>query len=175
LAIAAGVLWALGLSGGLQVVRDNVVGLPAPSAPVFAQAPALWAAVRHYTAPGERVANNPSFLADSVRWPVNISWALLADRRSCYAGWNLARAFAPLPEAEIDAIDALFRRVFAGNATRDDVHQLAIHFDCRVAVVTPSDGAWLRDPFAASHYFRLVEEHAGKWRVYRIADDAGRE
>ncbi|MBV8119065.1 MAG: hypothetical protein JO081_03890 [Alphaproteobacteria bacterium] len=172
---ASCVVWALGLSGGLQVARDNVSGLPARSASVFAQAPALWAAVRRDTGPSERVANNPAFLADSVRWPVNISWALLADRRSCYAGWNLARAFAPLPEEKIDATDALFQRVFAGDGTRDDIRLLATDFDCHVVVLTPSDGAWLHDPFAASRYFRLVEEHAGKWRVYRIAGDAGRE
>ncbi|HUC70836.1 MAG TPA: hypothetical protein VMS01_06565 [Stellaceae bacterium] len=170
LAIAAAAFWALGIPGGLQIVRENAVGLPAPSAAIFSETPELWAAVRRHTAPDERVADNPLFLADSVRWPVNISWALLADRRSCYAGWNFARAFAPLPEAEIDRVNALFERVFAGDGTPDDIRHLATRFDCRAVVVTPSDGAWGRDPFAHNPYFHLVEEKADKWRIYRVVD-----
>ena len=99
--------------------------------------PELWAAVRRHTAPDERVANNPLFLADSVRWPVNISWALFADRRSCFAGWNLARAFVPLPGPEIDRINALFERVFAGAGSPQDIRDLATRYDCRVIVVDP--------------------------------------
>jgi hypothetical protein len=170
LATAAVAFWGLGIPGGLQIMKENAVGLPAPSAKSLAESPALWAAVRRRSAPDERVANNPLFLADSVRWPVNISWALLADRRSCYAGWNLARAFVPLPEPEIDRINALFERVFAGDAAPRDVRDLATQYRCRVIVVTSSDAAWRRDPFADSPYFRLVEEKPGKLRIYRVVD-----
>ena len=170
LAVGALVFWTMGIPGGLQITRENVAGLKTPSAAIFAGAPELWDAVRRHTAPDERVANNPSFLADSARWPVNISWALLADRRSCYAGWNLARAFVPLPGPEIDRISVLFKRVFAGDASSADIHDLATRFDCRVVVVTPSDGAWRRDLFANSTYFRLVEERVGRWRIYRAVD-----
>jgi hypothetical protein len=34
-------------------------------------------------------------------------------------------------------------------------------------VLTPQDGAWSRDPFAASALFTRVEEADGKWRIYR--------
>jgi hypothetical protein len=144
LAATALALWTLSIPGGLQVVRENAVGLPARSAAALAESPALWAAVRRHAAPDERVASDPSFLADSVRWPVSISWALLADRRSCWAGWNLARAFVPLPGSDIDRIDAQFERVFAGNAAPDDTRDLAARYSCRLAVVTPGDGAWRR-------------------------------
>jgi hypothetical protein len=167
--VAAG-LWLLGLPGGFEVARANIRGLTASSAAAFAKAPELWAAVRRHTAPDERVANNPADLADEVRWPVNIGWALLANRRSCFAGWNLARAFAPWPEAKIDRANALFERVFAGAGTADDIGSLATRFDCRVVVVTRRDGAWRRDPFAASPEFRLVEERTGRWRIYRRID-----
>jgi hypothetical protein len=170
LAAAALAWWALSIPGGLQIIRDNAVGLPARSAAALAESPALWEAVRRHAAPGERVANNPLFLADSVRWPVNISWALLADRRSCWAGWNLARAFVPLPGSEIDRINARFERVFAGDGAPDDTSDLALRHACRVAVVTPSDGAWRRDPFAKSSCFRLVETEPDKWRIYRVVD-----
>jgi hypothetical protein len=170
LAIAGLAFWLLGIPGGLRIIQENATGLHSPSAPLFAGAPELWAAVRRHTAPAERVANNPAFLADSVRWPVNLSWALLADRRSCSAGWNLARAFVPLPGPEIDRISALFKRVFAGHASPEEIRDLLVRFDCRVIVVTPSDGAWRRDVFAMSGYFRLVEERAGRWRIYRAAD-----
>lgn len=170
LALAAVALWALSLPGDLQIAADNAVGLTTPAASMFAQSPELWAAVRRHAVSDERVANNPLFLAREVRWPVNISWALLADRRSCYAGWNLGRAFIPLPEAEIDRIDALFTRVFAGRGSAADVHSLASRFDCRVIVVTARDGAWMRDPFATSPDFRLAEENPGRWRIYRVID-----
>ena len=91
--------------------------MPAAFGCDFAESPELWAAVRRHTAPDERVANNPLFLADSVRWPINISWALLADRRSCFAGWNLARAFVPLPEPRSTGSMRLFERVFAGDGS----------------------------------------------------------
>ena len=42
------------------------------------------------------IANNPLFLKDLTPWPVNISWALLANRSSCFAGREMAIAFAPL-------------------------------------------------------------------------------
>jgi hypothetical protein len=170
LAATALALWALSIPGGLQVVRQNAVGLPARSAAALAESPALWAAVRRHAAPDERVANDPSFLADSVRWPVNISWALLADRRSCWAGWNLARAFGPLPGSDIDRIDAQFERVFAGNAAPDDTRDLAARYSCRLAVVTPGDGAWRRDPFAKTSCFRLVEAMPDRWRIYRVVE-----
>jgi len=124
--------------------------------------------VRRHAAPDERIGSNPLFLADSVRWPVNISWALFANRRSCFAGWNLARAYVSLREAEIDRINALFERVFAGEAQPQDVQELARRYDCRVVVVSARDGAWSRDPFATSTYYRLVEESESKWRIYRV-------
>jgi hypothetical protein len=115
------------------------------------------------------VANNPLFLADMTPWPVNISWALLANRRSCYAGRDLALPFAPLTRQRREAVDAQFVRVFAGDARPDDLRELATQYGCRLAVVTAPDGAWTRDPFAAHPFYRLVEADAA-WRIYRVAD-----
>jgi hypothetical protein len=160
---------ALGLPDGVEIFQANATGTLRASAALLAETPALWADVRRHAAPDERVANNPLFLADSVGWPINISWALLANRRSCYAGWNLARPFVALPGPEIDRIDVLFLRVFAGDGAPEDVRDLATRYDCRVVVVAASDGAWRRDPFAASRYYRLVEEKA-QWRIYRVVE-----
>ncbi len=173
LALAAIACWAIGVPGGLRIAEANAVGVPAASAAILARSPELWDAVRRHTAPDERIANNPLFVADSVRWPVNISWALFADRRSCYAGWNLARAFVPLPGPQIDRINALFEGVFAGAGSPQDIRDLATRYDCRVIVLTPGDGAWRRDPFAGSRYFHLVEEKPGRWRIYRVVGGAG--
>ena len=74
--------------------------------------------MRRYAGPDARIANNPLFLSDITPWPVNISWALLADRSSCFAGRELALAFAPLPPQRREAIKAQFVRVFAGKACR---------------------------------------------------------
>ena len=163
---------ALGIPDGLGIVAENAIGTTMPDAATLAETPALWAAVRRHTAPSERIGNNPLFLDDAVRWPVNISWALLANRRSCYASWNLARAYVALPGPEIERINALFERVFGGGGTAQDVEELATRYDCRVIVVVPSDGAWRRDPFAASPLYRLVEANSEKWRIYRVVETA---
>ncbi len=167
-AVAALACLALGIPGGLGLIADNAVGLKLASSSAFAETPEMWAALRRHTAPDERVANNPLFFADTVQWPVNISWALFADRRSCFAGWNLARAFVPLPEPELDRLEALFDRVFAGDGSPQDVDEIATRYGCRVFVLTARDGAWNHDPFAGNPRFRLVEAQAQQWRIYRI-------
>jgi len=167
-AMAALACLALGIPGGVAIIADNAIGLRLPSAPALAETPEMWEAVRRHTAPDERIANNPLFFFDSVQWPVNISWALFADRRSCFAGWNLARAFVPLPESELDRLEQMFDRVFAGDGTPRDIEDIATRYDCRVFILTARDGAWNRDPFAGDPRFRRVDEREGKWRIYRV-------
>jgi hypothetical protein len=169
-AAAAIVLFLLGLPDGLRFIDENAMGNPTPSAAVFADAPELWRAVRRHSAPDQRVGNNPKSLADLTVWPINISWALFADRRSCYAGWALARAFVALPKADIDALETRFTRVFDGSGSQEDVHELATRYSCRLIVVTAQDGAWSRDPFAESADYRLAEEAPAKWRIYVATD-----
>jgi hypothetical protein len=166
----------LSLPDTVRIIRANVAGRPAVTdAAVFAQTPELWAAVRRYAAPTARVVNNPLFLQDVTGWPANISWALLANRSSCFAGRELALAFAPLPPARREAIDAQFVRVFAGQPAADDVNVMARQFACDVAVVVPQDGAWNSDPFAASPDYRLAETRDGRWRIYtRVAAGGAR-
>jgi hypothetical protein len=164
----------LGLPGGIDLIRGYVFAAPPPSAQVFAATPALWEAVRRHSDATDRVANNPLFLADMTPWPVNISWALLANRRSCYAGRDLALPFAPVSRQRRAEIGAQFVRVFAGDAGPDDVSMLATRFGCRVAVVAAQDGAWTRDPFAVSPVYRLVEAEPTAWRIYKVSDPAGR-
>ena len=157
---------ALSLPDTAEMIRNNLVGKKAPDGKVFAQTPELWAAVRRYASPAARVANNPLFLEDLLPWPVNISWALLANRSSCFAGRDLALAFAPLVPERREAINAQFVRVFAGEGTPDDVNEMATKYGCEVAVVVPQDRAWDHDPFAASADYRLAESRDGRWRIY---------
>jgi hypothetical protein len=109
------------------------------------------------------------FLSNMTPWPVNISWALLADRRSCYAGNELAIPFAPISAARRAEIETQFVRLFAGEPAPGDIRQLAERYRCDVAVVTAQDGAWMRDPFASTESYRLVEDRPGAWRIYRRA------
>ena len=154
-------------------VRDSVAGRPRPGVKILAQTPELWNAVRRYAAPGARVANNPLFLRDVTPWPVNISWALLADRSSCFAGRELAVAFAPLPPLRREAINALFIRVFAGEGTAADVEDMATRHGCEVVILVPQDKAWNNDPFVPSADYRLAENRDGRWRIYVRTKDAG--
>ena len=158
---------ALSLPDFIQTIHDNVVApQQPPDAALFAQAPDLWAAARRYAAPAARIANNPLFLQDLTPWPVNISWALLANRSSCFAGREMAIAFAPLSPERRSLINAQFLRVFDGEGTPNDVHDLATKYGCDVVVVVPQDKAWDHDPFAAGPDYRLAEARDGRWRIY---------
>jgi hypothetical protein len=150
----------------LTNIRGNIVGHATTSAAAFAAAPDMWAAVRKYTSSDMRVANNPAYLQEVTPWPINISWALLADRRSCFAGNELAIAFASLPSGQRQEISDLFLRIFAGTGTPNDIKHIVDAYGCRAAIVTAQDGAWDHDPFAGSGLFKLAEEAKGKWRIY---------
>jgi hypothetical protein len=156
----------LSLPDTAKMIRSNLVGTAAADARTFADAPALWAEVRRYAAPPARVANNPLYLADLTPWPANMSWALLANRCSCFAGREMALAFAPLPPPRRETINAQFTRVFAGQGTPADVDDMAAKYGCDVVVLVPQDGAWTKDPFASSADYHLVQESDGKWRIY---------
>jgi len=99
-------------------------------------------------------------------WPANMSWALLANRSSCFAGRELALALAPLSKDMLETINAQFIRVFAGEGAPADVAEMAKKYACDVVVIVPQDGAWNNDPFAASADYRLAETKDGHWRIY---------
>jgi hypothetical protein len=156
----------LSLPDTAAMIRSNIAGTPQPDGEAFAEAPELWSAVRRYASTTARVANNPLFLQDLTPWPANLSWALLANRSSCFAGRELALAFAPLPPDRREAINVQFVRVFDGKGGAEDVGDLAKKYGCDVVVVVPQDGAWNNEPFAASSEYRLAENRDRQWRIY---------
>jgi hypothetical protein len=156
----------LSLPDTAAMIYANWRGGAAADGAVFAQTPQLWTAVRRHANAGARVANNPLFLQDLTPWPANMSWALLADRSSCFAGRELAIPFAALSPERRAAINDQFIRVFAGQAMPADVGEFAARYGCDVVVVVPQDGAWANDPFAASTDYRLVEAREDRWRIY---------
>ena len=170
---AALALILLGVPGGALLMDGNTVVPPNASSKAFAATPALWRALREQSSAGERVASNPRLMAQMTPWPANISWALLANRRSCYAGAALVDTTVALPQLRRRQVDAFFARVFAGEADGDEISELAARYNCSLAVLTPEDGAWARDPFAASSHYRLVEANAA-WRIYKIVKLARR-
>jgi hypothetical protein len=165
----------LSLPDAAWMMKTNIEGTPAPDGAVFAQTPELWSAVRRYATPTARVANNPLFLQDLTPWPANMSWALLANRSSCFAGRELALALAPLSKEMLETVNAKFIRVFAGEGTPQDITDMAKKYGCDVVVIVPQDKAWNNDPFAASPEYRLAENRDGRRRIYVVvkADSAG--
>jgi len=170
-ATAAIGLWLLGLPEGIAAIHGYATGRTDADGKVFADTPALWEAVRRHAGTSERIANNPAFLADVTPWPVNLSWALLANRRSCFAGRELTLAATSLPRGRREAISAQFIRIFAGDASPGDIQEMASRYDCRVVVVTAQDGAWRQDPFASSPFYQQVESSQW-WRIYRVTTAA---
>ena len=166
-AVAAVALVALAWPDGADLVRGNLYGRLSRDAVRLADAPLLWAAVRRHTGTTERVASNPRLMASLTPWPINASWALLADRRSCFAGGEFALAFSAWPPPVRTAAADLFDRVFAGTAGAADLRSLVQDYGCRVVVLTPQDDAFVRDPFTADPAFTVVENESGRWRIYR--------
>jgi hypothetical protein len=167
-AVATMAIIVLGLMSGARNLYPYLNVRPQASAKRFLDSVQMWAAVQKHSAAGERVANNPDFLADITPWPINISWALLANRRSCYAGPDFALPFAPVTRDRRAEIEAEFTRLFSGKLSRSDVDQMAADFDCSLVVVTPEDGAWTTGPLASDSPYNLVESKPDAWRIYRI-------
>jgi hypothetical protein len=166
---ACALLAALGLPQTAIFLRDYALGQRPGDPAGVARAAPLWRAVRGIAGPDDRVANNPLAVQAATPWPDNIGWALLADRPSCYAGWESVLAYGGLSRSALDVINDRFTRIFAGTPQPADLHSLATGDNCRIAVLTPADGAWRHDPFAASPLFRLAAQTAS-WRIYRRAD-----
>lgn len=165
LSVAAIAFILLAVPGGISIAMRNIAGTPSVADKAFAETPPLWQAVRRVTPDADRIASNPLHMEKMTPWPANISWALLANRRSCYAG----SAFAPFsaqPAERQREIAELFDRVFKGQARPGDVTALAAQYKCDTAVLTPADGAWANDPFATTALYRLAEGTAA-WRIYR--------
>lgn len=157
----------LGTWEGVRQIRDNNDVEPKRASAEFLNSVRMWNAVRMHSTASDRIANDPLFLKDMTIWPVNISWALLANRRSCYAGEQLALPFVPLPRERRKQIDEQFNRVFAGMGDANDVRDFAETYSCNIVVITSQDGAWARDPFALSPRYRLVETEQERWRIYK--------
>ncbi len=166
---ACALLGALGLPQTAIFLGDYASGQRPGDPEGFARAAPLWRAVRGLAGPDDRIANNPLALQAATPWPDNIGWALLSDRPSCYAGWESVLAYGGLSRSALETINDRFARIFAGTPQTHDLLSLADTDNCRIAVVTPADGAWRHDPFATSPLFRLAAETAA-WRIYRRAD-----
>ena len=159
-------LAALGLPGLMSLAGGYVFGQRPGSAAAFARSAAAWDALRRVAAPAERIANNPKLAALSTPWPVNIAWALLSDRPSCYSQWETVLAYGALTRRQLDDANARVERVFDGHAEPGDVAILASRYGCHAVLLTPADGAWQDDPFAASPDYAPAA-HAAQWRIYK--------
>ncbi len=165
-ALAALMLIGLGSFEGIRNISRDISAQSKEPSSLFLDSAAMWDAVRKNSGEYERIANNPRFLGNMTNWPINISWALMANRRSCYAGNGFA-PFSPRTKLPLHDMDAQFDRVFSGHPEEEDLNQLANRYDCAIVVLTNHDGAWGKDPFASSPLYRLVETRPEAWRIYK--------
>jgi hypothetical protein len=165
--VAVMMLLSMALFDGVIYLSRNMLPETSRSGKLFEASVAMWRAVRRHSGPLDRVANNPYYLADMTTWPINISWALLSNRRSCYANKDMVLAFVPGLQNRAEDYDALFKRVFAGTPQQGDVGELATTLRCDIFVVTASDSAWRNDPFLRESSLELVDSDSANWRIYR--------
>jgi hypothetical protein len=156
----------LGFPDGALLIAGYVKGDATPDGFAFAKDSEMWEAVRKYANKNDRIANNPLHVSTLTPWPINSSWALLANRRSCFAHSDLAIALVSLRPEERADIAARFARVFDGLGSEEDVTILDRDYGCRVVVLTPADAAWTHDPFAQTPRYRQVEAMPLRWRIY---------
>jgi hypothetical protein len=166
LLLAFACLALLGLPEAATMLAEYGGGIKPGDPAAFVQTAPAWQALRRLSAPEDRVASNPDLAAAATFWPVNPVWALLSDRPSCYAGRQSVVAYGPLTRPQLDAIDQRFARVFSGHPAAGDVADMARKDDCRFALVTRQDGAWLANAFVASPDYERVAEGDG-WRLYQ--------
>ena len=169
-AVAMVAIIALGLMSGARNLYSYLdVPLQASAKRFLELQLQMWDAVQKHSAAGERVANNPNFLADITPWPINISWALLANRRSCYAGPDFALPFAPVSRerrAEIDAqFTLLFSRKTEPQRRRSNGGQVRLLARRRHAGGRRMDN---RASQSRNSPYNLVESKPDAWRIYRI-------
>jgi hypothetical protein len=172
-AVAAFALVVFGLPEGAALIYRNIVVELSPQAKVFAATPTLWDAVRRHSDSTDRVVNNSYFLQQMTPWPINISWALQSNRRSCFAGGDFA-PFIAIPRARVEEISAQFARIFDGKASPEDIGQLANQYKCSLVVITTQDGAWTKDPLVFSQFYHLTEENPAGWRIYKAINPVPR-
>jgi hypothetical protein len=157
----------LSLFDSAHVFSDNAFPKQTPSAKEFETSFALWDRVRKYASPLDRIVNNPDYLKDMTPWPVNISWALMSHRRSCYAGSDLVLPFSGLNAEQRKNTEAVFTRLFNGTADPDDVRALGTRYQCKLVIFTPRDSSWLRDPLQNSATYEIVEATTDL-KIYRL-------
>ncbi len=162
-------LLLLSLPNSLKLAKEYWRGSPTDSDAAFKTTSALWEAVRRHSVPDDRVAINPLFMDEMTPWPINISWALLSDRSSCFAGSDYMRPFTTLSGLDIERVADTFGRVFDGKPQPADVVALHSRYQCRLIVLTPEDEAWQNDPFRQGGTYSLVDE-TPRWRLYRAKD-----
>jgi len=159
-------LLMLGTPDAIRMIREYKAGQLPGDAAGFGRAENLWPAVQLYASGTDRVGSNPHAVAAATPWPVNIGWALLSDRPSCFSGWATVIAYGAIPERFLLDINARFARLFDGTAQPGDVQILAGQYDCAVIALSKDDGAWSHDPFATSAEYRLMQA-GDSWRIYK--------
>ena len=168
--IATIILIFLAAEDTRQILAENFYPAASPLAEEFEKSAAMWADVRRLSGRDDRVANNPDFLQAVTPWPVNASWALLSDRRSCYANDDLVTPFSSFNAAKRQRAKELFSRLFAGDVTAEDVRSIKDDFHCRLIVTTPEDGLWKYDVLETD--YDLVET-TPSWKIYRARGGNG--
>jgi hypothetical protein len=158
---------ALGLVQTAVFAGDYTLGRR-PGAPAdFVQAQAMWPAVRALTGRDERIANNPHDLETVTPWAVNIGWALLSDRPSCYAGWETVLAYGAMPRARLLAMNGRSRRLFAGVPVEGDIRDLRDQDHCDAVLVTSRDPAWQKPFWKDVSLFKPLSA-TETWSLYEL-------
>lgn len=127
----------------------------------------FWEEIRNNTDIHKRILSNPNVYESIEPWNVNIGWATMARRKSCFMGENYATSLGGIESDEIrNSLLKKLRSLYDGLASSDDIHHLMTILHCDVIAVSPVDKLWQLNPDKALPGLTLYS--SGKyWRFYK--------
>jgi hypothetical protein len=171
--VAAGVLIVLGALDIFHALRTPMVPFPEQQDSerlaahrVFHHEVRAWEVARRFAGPDELVQCNPEGIRGFQPFPVNLSWAMFADRRTAFADRQYGIISAMLHGEDFQRNFDRIVRVFSATPDPDAVHFLAEQLHVKVVVVSRVDGAWDSDTIAATGLYRLVHEEPDAFKIY---------
>lgn len=133
---------------------------------VFRDQVRAWELARQWTGPRELVQSNPEGIRGFQPFPVNLSWAMFADRRTALADRQYGAISALLHGEDFHKPFERIVNVFSAAPDPESVRFLAERLRVKVLVVSPMDGAWGNDGIARSGHYRLVHEEPDAFKIY---------
>jgi len=178
--MGAGVLIVLGALDIFHALRTPMAPFPGPrdverrtAHRVFHDQIRAWELVRQFAGPSELVQCNPEGIRGFKPFPVNLSWAMFADRRTACADRQYGAISAILRGEDFPQSFDRIVNVFSAAPNPETVRFVARQLGVKILVVSRMDGAWDSNAIASTGLYQLVHEEPDAFKIYcRTAEES---